>query len=208
MGEPAFNRDVPYVAVAMSQWGGYNVHPVVSTMLPRGLGHVRLLEFLRAWLHIKNDIYDGNAGMQISVNSTNEIERDEMFNGNAISFWDSYLLMNSVLAEAKPKGRKITLNFAVAGYEVDTNLLARYFSPEYYIVKLTPMHKTHTALQNGIKTEGEYTSPEPYEELNERLKKSGFETLVFIASRDEDEGRITCGNAILSGSLPHKFEEE
>jgi len=208
MGEPTFNRDVPYVAVAMRQWNDYNVHPVVSTMLPRYLGHVRLLEFLRDWLHVKNDIYDGNAGLQISMNSTDEKERDEMFNGNAISFWDSYLLMNSVLATEKPKGRKITLNFAVAGYTVDTDLLAKYFSPDYYIVKLTPMHKTHTALQNGIQTEGEYTSPEPYKELNERFKKSGFETLVFIASRDEDEGRITCGNAILSGSLPHKFKEE
>ena len=208
MGEPAFNRDVLYVAVAMRQWSDYNVHPVVSTMLPLRRGYVRLLEFLRDWLHVKNDIYNGNAGLQISVNSTDEKERDEMFNGNAISFWDSYLLMRSVLAEAKPKGRKITLNFAVAGYTVDTDLLAKYFSPEYYIVKLTPMHKTHTALKNGIQTEGEYTSPEPYEELNERFKKSGFETLVFIASRDEDEGRITCGNAILSGSLPHKFKEE
>jgi len=45
---------------------------------------------------------------------------------------------------------------------------------------------------------GDYTSPEPYQELDHRFKKSGFETLVFIASEDEDLSRITCGNAILS----------
>jgi len=26
--------------------------------------------------------------------------------------------------------------------------------------------------------------------------------LIFVPSSNEDEGRITCGNAILSGSIP------
>lgn len=38
----------------------------------------------------------------------------------------------------------------------------------------------------------------------EKLKAAGFDVLVFIASREEDEGRITCGNAILSGTRPFK----
>ena len=106
-----------------------------------------------------------------------------------------------------PVGRKITLNFAVAGYTVDPEVLLRWFPPEWYIIKLTPMHKTVTAMEKGIRTEGEYTEPEPYMELEDKLKKVGYEVLVFIASRDEDEGRITCGNAILSGSYPHKYSE-
>ena len=54
-------------------------------------------------------------------------------------------------------------------------------------------------------TNGDYTTPEPYEVLANSLRNAGYDVLVFITSRDEDEGRITCGNAILSGSLPHKF---
>jgi 23S rRNA (adenine2503-C2)-methyltransferase len=34
------------------------------------------------------------------------------------------------------------------------------------------------------------------------LKNAGFDVIVFVPSYDEDLGLITCGNAILSGSIP------
>lgn len=64
------------------------------------------------------------------------------------------------------------------------------------------MHKTHTALKNGVRTEGDYTTYDPYQQIEQELKDAGFDVLVFIASEEEDLGRITCGNAILSGSVP------
>lgn len=64
------------------------------------------------------------------------------------------------------------------------------------------MHKTREALKNEIKTSGDYTTFAPYRDDEERLKHAGYDVLVFIASREEDEGRITCGNAILSGTMP------
>jgi 23S rRNA (adenine2503-C2)-methyltransferase len=64
------------------------------------------------------------------------------------------------------------------------------------------MHKNATALKHGIETAGDYTEPYPYEHHEEALKKAGYEVLTFIASREEDLGRITCGNAILSGTVP------
>jgi 23S rRNA (adenine2503-C2)-methyltransferase len=202
MGEPTFNKDVLNVAVALSQWKRYNVHPVVSTMMPNNCMY--LSRFIRDWMHIKNDIYNGNAGLQLSINSTDSNERRVMFNGNALELGEIATVMHGIV----PAGRKITLNFAVAGYTVDTDMLADLFSPEHYIVKLTPMHKTRSAYSNGIHTDGDYTAPDPYEELNKRFMRSGFETLVFIASEDEDLGRITCGNAILSGTYPHKYAED
>lgn len=33
-------------------------------------------------------------------------------------------------------------------------------------------------------------------------KEAGFDVIVFVPSYDEDNGLITCGNAILSGSMP------
>jgi 23S rRNA (adenine2503-C2)-methyltransferase len=99
-------------------------------------------------------------------------------------------------------GRKITLNFAVADYEIDAQKLSELFDPTYFIVKLTPMHKTSTALDNNIKTAGDYTTMYPYQHHEVALKNAGFDVLVFIASEYEDLGRITCGNAILSGSMP------
>ena len=39
---------------------------------------------------------------------------------------------------------------------------------------------------------------------NEMLDEldAGFDVLVFLASKAEDEGMITCGNAVLSGRMP------
>ena len=69
------------------------------------------------------------------------------------------------------------------------------------------MHKTSSALNNNIQTNGDYTTPEPYEVLADNLRNCGYDVLVFIASNDEDKGLITCGNAILSGSIPHKYTQ-
>ncbi len=198
MGEPTWNPAV----LACGKWVAdhfmdlYNPHPVVSTMMPR---HNEWLKtFIHDWVRLKNRVYKGNAGLQLSINSTDEEERQRMFNNNACSLEEIASIMYGII----PVGRKITLNFAIAGYKIDAEKLARLFSPELYIVKLTPMHKTDTALNFDIKTSGDYTTPEPYLEVEAKMKAAGFETLLFIASKDEDEGRITCGNAVLSGSRP------
>lgn len=208
MGEPTWNRDVveftrnmrkelyPYI-------GNSLIHPVVSTMLPKE--NKRLIEFLTDWMDIKNYDFRGDAGLQFSINSTSDEERNNMFSGNSLSLEEISEIGKCL---DMPKGRKITLNFAVADYEVNAEKLRDLFDPMKFIVKLTPMHKTHTALENGIETIGDYTTMYPYRHIEEELKKVGFDVLVFIASEYEDLGRITCGNAILSGTLPECPYEE
>jgi len=169
------------------------IHPVVSTMMPKG--NKWLLAFLRDWMRLKNDMYEGDAGLQLSINSTDEDERTEMFGGSSLALSEIYQITKLL---PRPIGRKITLNFAVADYTIDPSVLLRYFLPSNFIIKLTPMHKTATALANGIKTDGDYTTYYPYEKHEEQLKAAGYDVLVFIASKEEDESRITCGNAILA----------
>ena len=210
MGEPSWNPNVLEAAKWMREHlyknddGNvhYNVHPVVSTMMPKNNPWLRT--FIHTWMRIKNRVYEGNAGLQLSINSTSEDERDFMFNHNCIPLHEIAKIMEGAL----PFGRKITLNFAVANYEIDPRVLLRYFNPEHYIIKLTPMHKTTTALRNNINTDGDYTTYHPYKSYEEALKKAGYDVLVFIASKEEDLGLITCGNAILSGTNPLvKYEE-
>jgi 23S rRNA (adenine2503-C2)-methyltransferase len=201
MGEPTWN---PHVLEA-AKWYKFNLpdfhaHPVVSTMMPRN--NKKLEEFIFSWMFIKNHIYEGNAGLQLSINSTNEQERAEMFSGNAHTLEEISKIMKGVV----PKGRKITLNFAVANYEISPIILLKYFDPKKYIIKLTPMHKTEACLGNNISTTGDYTTYYPYEHIEKRLTDAGYDVLVFIASKEEDEGRITCGNAILSGSRPFDLQ--
>jgi 23S rRNA (adenine2503-C2)-methyltransferase len=198
MGEPTWNPNV----LDATKWAKehidseYHIHPVVSTMMPRRNEWLRT--FIHTWMRIKNRLLAGEAGLQLSINSTNEDERKRMFNGNACSLAEIANVMRGIV----PRGRKVTLNFAVADYEINPATLLQFFHPDDYLVKLTPMHKTAKALQNGIKTEGDYTTMYPYQKAEDDLKSAGYDVLVFIASEYEDMGRITCGNAILSGTLP------
>lgn len=197
MGEPTFNKNVLRAAMHFAQYNPtYCIHPVVSTMMPKRNVHLR--SFIERWMKIKNELLNGEAGLQLSINSTNKEERKRMFDGNACSLEE----IGYVMRQLRPVGRKITLNFAVADYEIDPNILLKYFDPEYYIIKLTPMHKTARCVENDIKTVGDYTTYYPYDHYEKSLRNAGYDVLVFIASAEEDLGRITCGNAILSGTMP------
>ncbi len=198
MGEPTWNPNV----LDATKWfkthidPEFKIHPVVSTIMPKH--NIWLKTFIHTWMRMKNRLLQGNAGLQLSINSTNEYERSVMFNGNAHTLENIAKIMEGTI----PNGRKITLNFALAGYEIDPNVLLKFFDPMDYMIKLTPMHKTQKALEHGIKTAGDYTTFQPYKEDEQRLKAAGYDVLVFIASPEEDLGRITCGNAILSGTRP------
>lgn len=194
MGEPTWNPNV----LEATKWfkthidPEYHIHPVVSTMMPKY--NIWLKTFIHTWMRMKNRLLKGEAGLQLSINSTDESERMITFNNNACTLEEIARIMDGII----PNGRKITLNFALAGYEIDPSVLIKYFDPDYYICKLTPMHKTIEAIKQGIKTNGDYTTYAPYKETEERLKSYGYDVLVFIASNEEDSSRITCGNAILS----------
>jgi len=198
MGEPTWNPNV----LDATKWlkthidPEYKIHPVVSTMMPKR--NEWLKTFIHTWMRMKNKLLQGEAGLQLSINSTNEKERNWMFNNNTHSLKNIAKIMEGII----PNGRKITLNFAIAEYEINPDVLLEYFDPNNYIIKLTPMHKTIKCGENFIKTKGDYTQFYPYEQHEYQLKKAGYDVLVFIASEYEDLGRITCGNAILSGSMP------
>ena len=204
MGEPTWNPNV----LDATKWlkthidPEYKIHPVVSTMMPKN--NEWLKTFIHTWMRIKNRLLQGEAGLQLSINSTYEDQRIKMFNGNAHTLEGVAKIMEGII----PAGRKITLNFAVAHYEIDPWTLLKFFDPDDYIIKLTPMHDTKKAVENDIRTLGDYTTMYPYKDIEESLKSAGYDVLVFIASREEDLSRITCGNAILSGTLPEtKYRE-
>jgi len=196
MGEPTFNPNVLDAARWMKDHldSEYKVHPVVSTMMPKNNDWLRT--FVHTWMRIKNRLYKGNAGLQISVNSTNEEERNKMFSNNCLSLYRISGIMDGII----PSGRKITLNFALADYEINEKILKQYFDPDEYLIKITPMHKTEACDKNKISTNEGYSKYHPYKDVEERLKSVGYDVIVFVPSEEEDLGRITCGNAILSGT--------
>lgn len=208
MGEPTFNWNVPKNAVQLSELispylGKSLIHPVLSTMLP--WSNKRLEEYLRYWCDIKNIIYKGDAGLQFSINSTDNDQRNEMFSGNSLSLED---IANIGYYLPMPLGRKYALNFALADeYIIDAERLRSLFDPNKFMVKITPLHRTKSCDVNNIVTTKGYDEFTPYQKVECDLKSVGFDVIVFIPSYDEDLGMITCGNAVLSGQLPKiKYE--
>jgi 23S rRNA (adenine2503-C2)-methyltransferase len=184
--------------------GRSHIHPVVSTMLPRK--NKNLMHFLQEWCEIKNYDYRGAAGLQFSINSTSNVQRNEMFNGNSLPLTEISEIGKYL---PDPVGRKYALNIALAdGIEVDAGKMSYLFNPDKFMVKITPLHVTDTSTENNIVTTGGYSEFTPYKAVEEELIQEGFDVLVFVPSLEEDQGRITCGNAILSGTMPTcKFTE-
>lgn len=204
MGEPTWNYDVITNALRLHDIvkpyiGDSLIHPVVSTMLPRY--NRELAPFLYKWVDsVKNWAFNGDAGLQFSINSTDDKQREYLFSGNS-----NDLRTISDIGEMlpMPKGRKYALNFALADDSIiDGKRLRELFDPGKFMCKITPLHRTASCEQNHIATTDGYELFTPYKAVEEDLKANGFDVIVFVPSYDEDNGLITCGNAILSGKLP------
>lgn len=124
MGEPTWNDNVLAFGLALrgmvKSAGLIAVHPVVSTMLPKA--NNKLGNFLQVWCSIKNEFYNGEAGLQFSINSTDDEQRNELFDSKSLS-----LAQISRLADELPMpvGRKYTLNFPVTSQTIlDANVKA------------------------------------------------------------------------------------
>lgn len=204
-GDPIFNPDV----FEFAEWIYKNklqikadtglsievIHPVLTTSLPK---RFKLLEErIMRWCDIKNNLYNGQAGTQFSINSTDEAQREYMFNGNQLD-----LVSFSKIAAKMPTpiSRKYCLNFAYCtDYTIDAQKVADLFDKDKFMIKITPIHNNPESIQNNIKTVGGYDSYAPYKKPEEDLKAKGFDVLVFVPSMDEEEGLVTCGNLILGG---------
>ena len=200
MGEPTWNQDVLAFAendlrTLVSRYiAAKTVHPVVSTMLPKS--NKNLEQFIQYWCRIKNEVYAGEAGLQFSINSTDNIQRNTQFSGLSLG-----LEQISALAKRLPRpvGRKYTLNFAVTEETVlDAAKLSNLFDKSFFIVKITPIHKTASAVKNGFNVTTEYTGYDVYRKFEEPLVAAGWDVIVFVPSEEEDSDRITCGNALIS----------
>lgn len=200
MGEPSLNPNVLTFAehnlkpLVKKYIKADTIHPVVSTMLPKN--HQFLEHFIKRWCYIKNEVYNGEAGLQFSINSTDEKQRAEQFNNMSLS-------LSQISALAKklpmPKGRKYTLNFAVTADTIlDAKILSELFDKEMFIVKITPIHKTNAAVKNGFGVTTEYTDYDVYRKFEAPLLDEGWEVIVFVPSQEEDSDRITCGNALIA----------
>lgn len=202
MGEPSFNPNVLDFAqyylrrIVNDNIIAKTIHPVVSTMLPKN--NPQLENFILKWCYIKNEVYHGEAGLQFSINSTDDEQRNDQFNGMSLSLAEISELANKL---PMPIGRKYTLNFAVTVNTIlDAKKLSRLFDKEKFIVKITPIHETKSAVENGFDVTTSYDDYDVYRQFERPLVAEGWDVIVFVPSKEEDGDRITCGNALIAST--------
>lgn len=204
MGEPMFNYEnvealltvLPYLIEGTGLRADV-IHPVLTTMLPKSIAREKLYDMLLDYCsYIKNYNYKGEAGLQFSINSTDDAQRDTLFRGKSHSLGTIALI---AAALPMPKGRKYTLNFPVTAQTIlDPKRLSELFDKKKFVVKITPIHDTNEARANGIETSEGYYTYDVYKQFEQPLLEEGWDVIVFVPSKEEDEDRITCGNALIS----------
>ena len=200
MGEPTFNPNVITSAKIIFQiikdsnadisFNSY--HPVVSTMMPKA--NKNLEKFLHDWVNA-GFIYGGEDGfgLQFSINTLDEEKRNKMFRNNSLSLQEISDIIKSL---PMPKKRKYTLNFAVTSKcNLDVDLMNKYFDKDKCIVKITPIHETVEAVNEGYEIVKDF---DVYEKFEQHLVKDGWDVIVFVPSKEEDADRITCGNSLIA----------
>ena len=199
MGEPTYNFNVIDAAKIMGEMlcpttfdTDYfdEFHPVVSTMMPKN--NIRLKEFLLKWTNMST-LWKGGIGLQFSINTLDENQRNKMFNNRSLSLQE----ISDIIKELPlPNERKYTLNFDVTSdCNLDPVLMNKYFDKSKCIVKITPIHKTVEAVNNGYEI---ITDFDVYEKFEQPLVKAGWDVIVFVPSAEEDMDRITCGNSLIA----------
>ena len=200
MGEPTFNPNVitsaEYIAKMLGDKNSDvtfdEYHPVVSTMMPKA--NKNLKEFLHKWVET-GFVYGGEDGfgLQFSINTLDEDDRNAMFRNRSMSLQE----ISDIIRELPmPKKRKYTLNFAVTSKSnLDVDLMNKYFDKEKCIVKITPIHETVEAVDEGYEIVKDF---DVYEKFEQPLVNDGWDVIVFVPSREEDADRITCGNSLIA----------
>jgi len=189
MGEPALNKNVLTVLEKVSDHE--NLIPSISTVAPYGCE-----EFFDRLLSIKQRHYQGRFQLQFSIHSTDENQRDEIIPVRKWSFKDIALYGEKFV---KNNDRKIALNFALSNkVTVSAEKIANTFSPDKFLIKITPVNPTYNAVNNQIESDIDLSTgfPVRHRVFMEELKKSGFEIILSIGEPEENKIGSNCGQYI------------
>ncbi|MDD3626215.1 MAG: radical SAM protein [bacterium] len=197
MGEPALNQEVLSVLNSLpEQFEAPGLIPSISTIAPKGSER-----FFKELLKIKDKYYhSGKFQLQFSIHTTDQKLRDTLIPIPKLSFAELAGLGGEFF---KTGDRKITLNFARAeDSPLDPEILSKYFNPDKFLVKITPINPTYQAQKNGMVS---YVKPGysgEYETIA-RLEEIGYEVILSIGELEENKIGSNCGQYLHS-----HFEQE
>lgn len=194
MGEPSLNMSVLDVLDELpDRYQAPGLIPSLSTIAPHGTD-----QFFERLLSIKQEKYRGGKfQFQFSLHTTDEDLRDEII---PIRKWDFSRLASYGERFYQPGDRKITLNFALAsGMPLEPAELLRYFDPDRYLVKITPLNPTHNANKNGLNSAINLQDADGggMDETVHRLEQAGYQVIISIGELEENAIGSNCGQYVL-----------
>lgn len=190
MGEPALNPHVLEVLEELpGRYDAPGLLPSLSTVAPHGSDG-----FFEELLRIKRKLYPGDRfQLQFSIHTTDPQLRDWLI---PVKKWDFPKI--AAYGERFQGDRKVTLNFALAKEApLDVPVLSRYFSPERFLVKITPLNPTHRARAHGLSSYIDPYRPDKDYKIVRDLRAAGFEVLVSIGEVEENQIGSNCGQYVL-----------
>jgi 23S rRNA (adenine2503-C2)-methyltransferase len=192
MGEPTFNPavlDVLEELPAIYQAPG--LMPSLSTIAPKGVEG-----FLERLTWIKDRYYpNGNFQFQFSVHSTDpEIRRQIV----PVETWDFSQMAGFGEQYFRQGDRKITLNFALAkDSPLDPAMLKKHFSPEKFLIKITPINPTYKAIDSGMDSYIDAKDGNGRYAVIEELREAGYQVILSIGEQEENLIGSNCGQYVL-----------
>jgi 23S rRNA (adenine2503-C2)-methyltransferase len=187
MGEPAFNPSVLDVLESLpARFDAPGMVISFSTIAPRGTD-----KFFKTLADIKKKHYPGKFQFQFSLHTTDTKLRDWLI---PIKKWEFEKMSDYGKSLSENGDKKITLNFAwAAGMPVDPDTLVRYFPPDRFLLKVTPVNPTYQAAKNKI------PSVIPHDDENNVftvLRTAGYEVIISIGALEENYIGSNCGQYI------------
>ncbi|MDD5466653.1 MAG: hypothetical protein PHS96_02485 [Anaerolineales bacterium] len=193
MGEPALNKAVLEVLdVLPVRYRAPGLMPSISTVAPASCDG-----FFERLLEIKRTYYsNGRFQFQFSLHTTDDHLRDEII---PIHKWSFAEMARYGEQFYDPGDRKITLNFALSqNTPLEPDVLKKYFSPEIFIVKITPINPTYRATENNLTSHVDVHSQNHHDAIIEALRSAGYEVIISIGNIEENQIGSNCGQYLLA----------
>jgi 23S rRNA (adenine2503-C2)-methyltransferase len=198
MGEPALNPEVlDLLETLPEKLNAPGLLPSLSSIAPHGTD-----DFFERLTDIKNRVYpDGGFQFQFSIHTTDQQLRDELI---PVKKWDFQKMATFGERYFIPGDRKITLNFALAKQSpIQSDILLKYFDPDRFLIKITPLNPTYQAVSTGLKS---YVDPETGSEnypILDELREAGYQVILSIGEQEENQIGSNCGQYVQKHLMEH-----
>jgi 23S rRNA (adenine2503-C2)-methyltransferase len=191
MGEPSYNPAVLDVLEELpTRYHAPGLMPCISTIAPAGTE-----SFFERLIEIKESLYPGRFQLQFSIHSTGGETRDWLIPAKK---WGFERIAEYGKRFVKKGERKITLNFALAqNIPVEVTTLRKYFDPELFLIKITPLNPTYRASESKLVSYIDAYDESKCYDLVDQLRDSGYEVIVSIGEVEENKIGSNCGQYIL-----------